>query len=290
MDSNKNCFFICPIGNERSATRRCSDLTFDYIITPVVKNHGYSLNRADRMGKTGMISNHIIKQLLDSDLVIADLTDYNPNVFYELAIRHITQKPCIQMLKYGQKVPFDVYGIETIFFDIDLKNAEQAKNKLDEQIKLIEKGEFKGTNPITPVHENPLIQQALQDSKRELKDNEILISIFETVNYLTNETVEIQREISSLRESGNYIGNLGNKRFYKSFNDSDLKRDLDSINQELSLLNSVYIILDNNVEKVAETVEPGEAWELNEAMAERGVIENRIEFLKNVKKEIEKIY
>jgi hypothetical protein len=103
MTNNKTCFVISPIGEEGSPTRLRSDLTYDYIIKPVVIKYGYELNRADRMGKTGMISNHIIKQILDSDLVIADLTDYNPNVFYELAIRHITQKACIQMIKRGQK-------------------------------------------------------------------------------------------------------------------------------------------------------------------------------------------
>jgi hypothetical protein len=256
----------------------------------VVENHGYSLNRADRMEKTGMISNHIIKQLLDSDLVIADLTDYNPNVFYELAIRHITQKPCIQMIKRGQKLPFDIHGIETIFFDTDLENAENAKNKINQQIKLIEKGKFNITNPITPLQENPLIQKALQDSKRNLTQDEILLSILENVNYLTNETVYIQREISSMKESRNYIGNLGNKILSSNINYHDLKNNIDSIEQELHLLNTIWGMLNRNVERVKETLQPGEAWELNEAIAERGVIESRIEFLKNLKNELEKSY
>jgi hypothetical protein len=289
LDNNKTCFVICPIGDEGSPTRICSDLTFDYIIKPVVKKYGYNLNRADRMGKTGMISNHIIKQLLDSDLVIADLTDYNPNVFYELAIRHITQKPCIQMIKNGLKLPFDVYGIQTVFFETDLASAEIAKNRLCKQIELIEKGEFKVTNPITPVHDNPLIQQALQESKRDLTENEILLSILENVNYLTNETLGIQREISSLKESRNYIGNLGNKILNSNFDYADLKRDLDSINQELFLLNNIYGMLNYNVENVKETLIPGEGWALNEAVAERAVIEKRIEFLKNAKNNIENL-
>jgi hypothetical protein len=289
LNSNKTCFVISPIGDETSATRRFSDLTFNYIIRPVVKKYGYNLNRADMMGKPGTIMSHIAKQVLDSNLVIADLTNWNPNVFYELAIRHITGKPCVQMIKRGQKPPFDIQGIDTVFFDIDLENAEDAKNQLEKQIKLIEKGEFNITNPITPIQSHPLIIQALQESKRDLNDNEILASILETLNNLSYETIWIQREISSLKESRNYIGNLGNKRLNFSLNNFDPKHDLNSINQELFLLTNIKRILDRNIEEIEERAEIGESWEVNEAIAERGVIENRIEFLNNVKNNLEKV-
>jgi hypothetical protein len=280
---------MSPIGEEGSPTRINSNLTFDYIIKPVVKKYGYNLNRADRMGKTGTISNHIIKQILDSDLVIADLTDHNPNVFYELAIRHITQKPCIQMIKRGQNIPFDIYGIETIYFDIDLENAEIAKNKISVQIELIERGEFNGTNPITPVHTNPLIQNALQESKRDLTDNELLLSIMENVNYLTNATFGVQREISDLKESRNYIGNLGNKIIKPDYTYSDLKQDLDSVNQELHLLEPLYAGLEQRAETIQKTCPPGEGWMVCEANATAHFIGQRVEFLKNLKIELENI-
>lgn len=237
----------------------------------MIKQYGYTLNRADRMGKTGMIINHIIKQLFDSDLVIADLTDFNANVFYELAIRHITQKPCIQMMKRGQKVPFDVSGIETIFFDIDLANAEFAKNELCKQIELIEQGKFNKTNPITPVSENLLIQKALNDSTKDLSENEILHYILETVDSLTYETVGIRNEISSLRQN-------------RRSNYSDLKRDSGSysIDQELQLLTNIFNHLTCELEELKKTIEPGEGWAIAEAGAEIAVIENRIKSLQHL--------
>ena len=85
-----------------------------------------------------------VKYVIDSPLVIADLTDYNPNVFYELAIRHILKKPFIQMIKLGQKIPFDVCGWRTIPFDIDnLIQADKAKRDLAETIKSIGSDDFK---------------------------------------------------------------------------------------------------------------------------------------------------
>jgi hypothetical protein len=72
---------------------------------------------------------------LEDDLVIADLSERNANVFYELAIRHAIRKPLIQMIMTGEKLPFDVGMMRTIHFDIrDLENVEQTKQDLAKQI------------------------------------------------------------------------------------------------------------------------------------------------------------
>ncbi len=95
-----------------------------------------------------MITNQIIDYIINSSLVIADLTDSNPNVFYELAVRHFAKKPCIQMMKSNQQIPFDISGMRIIRFDIDLEHAESAKKVLSEQIKSIENNNFKAINPV----------------------------------------------------------------------------------------------------------------------------------------------
>lgn len=96
MVEDKVCFVICPIGKMDSDIRKRSDLTFNYIIKPVVENFGYRPIRADHINESGMITHQIIDYIIESPLVIADLTDSNPNVFYELAIRHIVEMPYIQ--------------------------------------------------------------------------------------------------------------------------------------------------------------------------------------------------
>jgi len=49
--------------------------------------------RADKISEPGIITTQIIGHIVDAELVIADLTDKNPNVFYELAIRHAIRNP-----------------------------------------------------------------------------------------------------------------------------------------------------------------------------------------------------
>jgi len=61
-----------------------------------------------------------MRYLRKSDLVIADLTYHNPNVFYELAVRHLNKKPVIHLIKKGEKIPFDINDRRTIFYEFNV--------------------------------------------------------------------------------------------------------------------------------------------------------------------------
>jgi hypothetical protein len=136
-EPKKKCFVIAPIGEEGSAHREHSDTVLNYIINPVLDALGFEPgDRADKLGKPGIITTQILERIAKDDLVIADLTDHNPNVFYELAIRHGMRKPFIQMIKGDQKIPFDVGQQRTIKFDATtLKGGELAKTELTAQVK-----------------------------------------------------------------------------------------------------------------------------------------------------------
>ena len=70
-------------------------------------------------------------RILSDPLVVADLTDHNPNVFYEVAIRHAMQKPLVQLIDENQRIPFDVSDVRTIKVDItDLDSVERCKEML----------------------------------------------------------------------------------------------------------------------------------------------------------------
>src|ERR1039457_5304175 len=100
----RTCFVICPIGEDGSSARFRSDMVMRLIIKPAVEACGFGQKdiRADEIPKGGMITTQVIERLVDADLVIADLTDSNPNVFYELAVRHVVRKPLILLIERGQ--------------------------------------------------------------------------------------------------------------------------------------------------------------------------------------------
>jgi hypothetical protein len=84
----KVCFVIAPIGTEGSDVRVRSDQVLKHIITPAARECGYEPIRADQISEPGLITSQVIQHIVQDPLVIADLTGRNPNVFYELAVRH----------------------------------------------------------------------------------------------------------------------------------------------------------------------------------------------------------
>ena len=131
MPDEKVCFVICPIGEPGSVTRKRADQLLGHIIGPAVEPLGYHVKRADFIADPGVIPDQITSHVKNCALVVADLTDHNSNVFYELGIRHSTQKPVVQMIATGQKIPFDVSVIRTVFFDIsDPDSVEKARTDL----------------------------------------------------------------------------------------------------------------------------------------------------------------
>ena len=137
----KDCLIICPIGSEGSASRMRSDKLFKHLFQPVLEELGYNPIRADQIDKVGNITSQIIDLLIEAPLVIADLSEHNPNVFYELGIRHTVRKPYIQFIAKGDRLPFDVAAIRSIEIDhTDLDSVDSAKKLLIKQIRAYEGG------------------------------------------------------------------------------------------------------------------------------------------------------
>jgi len=71
---------------------------------------------------------NIILKLNSSDIVVAILTDLNPNVWYELGIRHSLKKGTIMLLEKGDPLPFDISGYGVIKYeDIDFEQHVRKK-------------------------------------------------------------------------------------------------------------------------------------------------------------------
>ena len=111
------CFYITAIGDDGSEHRKHSDLFLGNILEPALATFGLNVIRADGIDKPGMITRQVIEYILRSRLVIADLSFHNPNVFYELALRHATRLPIVQIIRAGDLIPFDIHQMRTIVID-----------------------------------------------------------------------------------------------------------------------------------------------------------------------------
>ena len=131
LNRDTGCLVIGPIGGISSAARERSDRLLRTVIRPTLAAHGYRARRADQYSTShGDINDEIFKHLIEDELVIADLSGHNPNVYYELAIRHAVRKPFIHIIQTHDKLPFDVQNMRTI--EVDLGSAESIKHAAGE--------------------------------------------------------------------------------------------------------------------------------------------------------------
>lgn len=94
-----------------------------------MEENGYSCIRSE-VGPYKLFSN-IVKNIENSDIVIAVLTDFNSNVWYELGIRHTLKTGTIMLLQDGQKVPFDISDFGIIFYKDSIALEQSIKEYLD---------------------------------------------------------------------------------------------------------------------------------------------------------------
>lgn len=185
---DKKCFFVCPIGNEESVGRSRSNKVLNHLIKPVCENLNYDVIRSDKENENDRIDFRIIGHLKDDYLVIVDITDHNPNVFYELGFRCALDLPYILIAEIDTPIPFDITTINTLFYDIkDLDRVEEFKKSLKERIEKIPKDiklETKEDAPtvleaekITRSIDDLLIYISRKFDNMEKKSNEILSSL-----------------------------------------------------------------------------------------------------------------
>src|ERR1700733_3497160 len=151
------CFVIGPVGKERSEDRKHSDLLLNTVIRPVLEDEEfkYRVKRSDEDADPTSIANSIIRDLLNSDLVVADLTNLNANAFYELAFRHWVNKPTIHLAKIDTELAFVNAGQRTIFVDLsDWNSIKCAKTRLASAARVVQEPGYKVSNPITQALAN----------------------------------------------------------------------------------------------------------------------------------------
>ena len=177
----KVCFVIAPIGEPESEGRKRSDQILKHVICPAAVECGYSATRADQISEPGMITSQVIQHVVDDPLVIADLTERNPNVFYELAIRHAIRKPLVQLIKKGEQIPFDVAGTRTIHVDHqDLDSVEEAKTEIVAQVRSLETDSSTLETPISVSLDLQHLRQSDNPEQRSLADVLSVISELRT--------------------------------------------------------------------------------------------------------------
>lgn len=139
-DWSKTCFYITPIGEEGSEARKHADMMLKHLLEPVLATAKFRVVRADKIERAGIITQQVLEYLVKSRLCVADLSFGNPNVFYELGVRHMTKLPTIQVVRKVDKIPFDVSQGRTITLDTSdvytiMDRFDSGRRELAEHVK-----------------------------------------------------------------------------------------------------------------------------------------------------------
>jgi hypothetical protein len=164
-----------------------------YIVAPCADQLGYGkLIRADELPEPGRITSQIIELLNSADLVIADLSRGNPNVYYELSFRHAIGKAVIHMAVDGTRLSFDVADNRTIFYSMHARRVEKAKEDLTAQIKRVEEPGYKPRNPIADAIGLISLERSTEPTQRAIA------GLFREVEILRGDVADLK---SSLKPS-----------------------------------------------------------------------------------------
>jgi hypothetical protein len=196
---DKICFIIAPIGEPGSSVRDRSDKVLKFIIEPVANKCGYKALRADKLPQPGLITTQIIQHLLNDPIVIADLSDHNPNVYYELAIRHVIKKPYIHLIESGQKIPFDILATRTIYYNHkDLEIVEKTKKELENQIRFAEQNPNKIDSPISYSFDLSMLSESPNPVDKDIVS---IIGLIQNLQLeISHFTSNIQTELREIKQ------------------------------------------------------------------------------------------
>lgn len=176
---HKSCFVIMPFTQTTDKHTENYWTSFFDVIKREIEALGYSCSRSE----TGPynILKQIVEKINESDLVIAVLTDLNPNVWYELGIRHSLKSGTIMLIEDSQKVPFDISSYGLVKYSDDISLAMRLNKEFDTYLKKLN----------TAGHyDSPVIENIGMPLKFQQK----LDSLYDLVLKISNEKSDLPSE------------------------------------------------------------------------------------------------
>jgi hypothetical protein len=120
------CFVVSPIGQPGTDRHATFARVLEDRIRPVAERAGYDVVRADEIHNTGPFLRDVLRYLATADVVVADLTGHNANVFYELGVRHALSRRTILIAQSPSDLPADLSHYRTIIYGNGAAVDEEA--------------------------------------------------------------------------------------------------------------------------------------------------------------------
>lgn len=232
----KRCFIIMPIGKTDTIEQEKSFGLLNSVIRPVVENLGFKCIPPHEITDTGAISKRIINEIVDDDLVIANLTGLNPNVMYEVGIRHSVAKPIVTLSEEGTPLPFDISDQRNIFYKDSLFGFGKVTKQLDEFLTNVKNKTEDRDNPVCNATQRVIFNPG---------DNNVPIEDF--LKQMANDISSLKADISNLK--GSYQS-VFSEPVKSTFGTPDLNLDLGNFKMpKVNIDTKGNLIFNDNLEK-----------------------------------------
>ena len=128
-----------PFGTRAALELPDGRLNFDEIyqqlIRPAGETAGYKVLRIDELAEPGLLTEQYLQYIVSADLVVADISVPNQNVFYELGVRQAVSPGGTILISYaGSVLPFDLSHQRVIFYDLKKAGLAKARKLLTKTI------------------------------------------------------------------------------------------------------------------------------------------------------------
>lgn len=140
------------------------DEIYELFLVPSLVEAGFNVVRADNIKNSQNILKDIVRGIAASDLVVADLTDSNANVYYELGLAHALGSPVILLTQSIDDLPFDLRSYRVIPYKTHFVEITRAREQLTEIASALLQGsvefgspasDFLGIRPKNPMWSSP---------------------------------------------------------------------------------------------------------------------------------------
>lgn len=195
LNSQKECFVITPVGPDDSELYKQMNGIISAAIEPVLEKYNFKMVASHLSDESGLIRSEIVRSLKESDLVIANLTGNNPNVMYEVALRHAFIKPIILITDNIKKIPFDISDNRAIKYENSMAGSIDLKKELENKILGIACNPEKVNNPVTNTFSeveitSDTLKNANKIEKIDLED--AIKTIFQKVDNVTRKLDDLE--------------------------------------------------------------------------------------------------
>lgn len=155
----RTCFVIMPFSATETFTEDKWTLVFEELIKPSVEDADYDCRRS--AATRGNLIKEIIQDLDTSWVVLADLTDQNPNVFYELGVRHALKNRTILVAQNRSDIPFDLRSYANHVYDPETEEGRQEfADRIKTLLQDVDRDPHRADNPVSDFLKSPIRQES----------------------------------------------------------------------------------------------------------------------------------